>query len=146
MQLTALFPTLAIFATSSLAAATSGSFATSSTYDNYYDNPLNSLNGVACSNGANGLVTKGFTTFNTLPSFPHIGGAQAVESWNSTNCGTCWALTFGSKTINVLAVDHAANGFNIAQTALDELTGGKAVQIGRVDITAKQVPESQCGL
>lgn len=75
-------------------------FATSTTFDNTYDNGNESLNNVACSNGVNGLVTKGFTTFNSLPSFPFIGGAQVVTGWNSTNCGTCWALTYNGVTIN----------------------------------------------
>jgi hypothetical protein len=73
---------------------------TSATYDNTYDNPYGSLNGVACSNGENGLLTKGFTTFGSLPSFPYIGGAQAVTGWNSPQCGSCWALTYQGKTIN----------------------------------------------
>ncbi|GJJ10904.1 hypothetical protein Clacol_005132 [Clathrus columnatus] len=116
------------------------------TYDNTFDNPTGSLNGVACSNGKNGLVTRGFTDFKSLPSFPFIGGAQAVAGWNSTNCGTCWALTFNGRTINVLAIDTAGHGFNIAQEALDELTGGKAVQLGFVNAAVIQVPSSQCGL
>lgn len=142
-------------------------FATSVTYDNTYDNPQGSLSGVACSNGAHGLLTKGFTTFGSLPSFPFIGGAQAVTGWNSPNCGTCWALTYKGKTVNgkdlpvfslnnyshslslscaVLAIDTAGNGFNIAQKALDNLTNGQAVALGRVDITATQVAASVCGL
>ena len=140
-------------------------FDTSSTYDNTYDNGHNSLNIVACSNGPNGLLTKGFTTFDSLPSFPRIGGAMAVTGWNSPKCGSCWALSYKGNTINgknhspssldnrslcfawkVLAIDTAANGFNIAQKALDELTNGQAVALGRVNITANEVPASSCGL
>ncbi|GJJ10903.1 hypothetical protein Clacol_005131 [Clathrus columnatus] len=115
------------------------------TYDNTYDNPTGSLNTVACSNGKNGLVTKGFTDFQSLPSFPYIGGAQAVASWNSTNCGTCWGLTYNGKTINVLAIDTAANGFNIAQEALDALTDNQAVQLGFVEATVVEVDPHKCG-
>ncbi|KAF8577426.1 hypothetical protein K439DRAFT_1639753 [Ramaria rubella] len=32
-----------------------------------------SLSIVACSNGVNGLLTKGFTTFDSLPTFTNIG-------------------------------------------------------------------------
>ena len=87
--------TLAIFCAISLV----NGFASSSTYDNTYDNGTNSLAIVACSNGENGLLTKGFTTFDSLPNFPYIGGAPAVAGWNSPNCGTCWALTYKGKTI-----------------------------------------------
>ncbi|KAG6890066.1 hypothetical protein C0992_003164 [Termitomyces sp. T32_za158] len=88
------------------------------TFDQIYDEGTESLNFVACSDGLNGLETKGFTTFSSLPNFPFIGGAVAVEGFNSVNCGTCWNLTFVtggvSRTISVLAIDHAAPGFNIA--------------------------------
>ncbi|KAF8518093.1 Cerato-platanin [Gautieria morchelliformis] len=137
---------MSVLAATSVFSVVNG-FATTSTYDNTYDNPAGSLNGVACSNGVNGLVTKGFTTFSSLPSFPHIGGAMAVTGWNSTKCGSCWALTFNqTKTINVLAIDTSANGFNIAQKALDELTNNQAVALGRVPITAVEVDPSACGL
>lgn len=49
-------------------------------------------------------------------------------------------------TINVLAIDHAAEGFNIAQAALDTLTGGQAVALGRIDASYAQVDPSVCGL
>ncbi|KIJ37888.1 hypothetical protein M422DRAFT_211099, partial [Sphaerobolus stellatus SS14] len=117
------------------------------TYDPVYDNGANSLDIVACS-GTDLLTTatKGNRTFGALPSFPHIGGAFVVQGFDSPGCGTCWSLTFGNTTINVLAIDFAAQGFNIAQSALDELTGGQAVQLGRVNVTASQVAASACGL
>jgi hypothetical protein len=70
-------------------------------YDPKYDNRNESLDNVACSTGSNGLETKNFTTFGSLPHFPHIGGASAVTGFNSAGCGTCWALTFKNQTINV---------------------------------------------
>lgn len=123
--------------------------ATSVTYDTVYDNGSQSLNAVACSNGENGLETRGFTTFKSLPSFPYIGGASAVAGWNSPNCGTCWELTYTNskgkkKSINVLAVDHAGTGFNIALKAMNDLTGGQAKQLGRVNVVSKQVAASNC--
>jgi hypothetical protein len=119
-------------------------------YDTVYDAPGRSLSTVACSDGANGLLTRGFTTFGSLPNFPDIGGASAVAGWNSPNCGTCWQLTYTNstgekKSINILAVDVGA-GFNIALAAMNELTGGKAVQFGRVDVASEQVNASVCGL
>jgi len=120
-------------------------------YDNTYDKSTGSLSTVACSDGENGLLTAGFTTFGSLPGFPHIGGAAAVEGYNSLNCGTCWKLTYTntkgvSKSINVIAIDHTLAGFNIAQKAMDELTGNQAVHLGRVDVAAVQVAASVCGL
>lgn len=120
-------------------------------YDPTYDNRGGSLSTVACSDGPNGLLTAGFPTFGSLPNFPHIGGAAAVEGWNSLNCGTCWELTYTNprgvkKLINIIAVDHTQAGFNIALAAMNELTNNQAVQLGRVDVASRQVAESVCGL
>ncbi|KAK7688822.1 hypothetical protein QCA50_007511 [Cerrena zonata] len=135
---TTLLATLFVLAAPSLAVKV--------TYDNTYDNVQGSLATVSCSNGANGLLTKGFKTFGDLPTFPNIGGAQAVAGFNSPNCGSCWQLTYKGKSINVLAIDHAGDGFNIAQEALDKLTNGQAVDLGVIQADAKQVPASACGL
>ncbi|KAJ7773201.1 Cerato-platanin-domain-containing protein [Mycena metata] len=102
-----------------------------------------SLDVVACSNGVHGLEHLGYTNFGSLPTFPFIGGAGAVEAFDSVNCGTCWQLTYtngsgAKKSINVLAIDHAAAGtFNIALEAMNTLTGGQA---------AIQVDKSVCKL
>lgn len=115
-------------------------------YDKGYDDGSRSLSVVACSDGNNGLLTKGYTTQNSLPSFPHIGGASTIAGWNSASCGKCYRLTYNGKSIPVLAIDHAAEGFNIAQAALDELTGGQAVKLGRIDAAWAEVAKSECGL
>ncbi|KIJ30436.1 hypothetical protein M422DRAFT_61724 [Sphaerobolus stellatus SS14] len=129
-----------------LAANITAAFTTTASYDPVYDNVNGDLHTVACSDAPNGLLTKGFTTFESLPNFAHIGGAPAVGGWNSASCGTCWALTFNGKTINVLAIDHSDPGFNIALSALNELTNKQAVALGRVTVDAKQAAASQCGL
>ncbi|KAK7456498.1 hypothetical protein VKT23_010748 [Stygiomarasmius scandens] len=121
-------------------------------YDTTYDNPNGGMTTIACSDGSNGLITRyGFQTFGNIPNFPHIGAAQAIAGWNSPQCGTCWTLSYTNgngqtSSINILAIDHAGSGFNVAQAAMDELTGGNAVAFGRVDVTATQVDVSQCGL
>lgn len=130
----------------SIALFAAASSATQVSYDETYDSSSTSLDIVSCSDGTNGLETKGFTTFGSLPKFPFIGGAQAVAGWNSPNCGTCWSLTYNGTTINVLAIDHAASGFNIAKAALDKLTNGHGVEFGVVQATATQVASSACGL
>ncbi|TFY72516.1 hypothetical protein EVG20_g478 [Dentipellis fragilis] len=115
-------------------------------YDQTYDNSGESLSVVACSDGPNGLLTKGFTTFGSLPTFPNIGAAQAVAGWNSPSCGTCWRLTYNGTSINVIAIDHAGDGFNLSLEAMNTLTKGQAVFDGIVQATATQLTSTQCGL
>ncbi|KKY37726.1 putative eliciting plant response protein [Diaporthe ampelina] len=116
-------------------------------YDPGYDDASRSLTAVSCSDGTNGLITRyGYQTQGAIPQFPYVGGAAEIAGWNSASCGTCWQLSYGGRTINVLAIDHAATGFNIAQAALNELTNGQAAALGHVEATAVQVPASDCGL
>ena len=129
-----------------LLAAIPVALGTTLSYDETYDKSSGSLATVACSDGSDGLLTKGYSTFGSLPHFPNIGGAAAVAGWNSAACGTCWQLTYKGKSINVLAVDHADEGFNIAMEAMNTLTGGLAAEPGRIDATATQVSASACGL
>jgi hypothetical protein len=141
----------AIFAPLALAVLPSTTYAVTLAYDTVYDNKSGSLATVACSDGSNGMLTRGFTTFGSLPKFPHIGAASAITGWNSPNCGTCWQLTYTnssgvSKSINILGIDVAGAGFNVALAAMNELTNGNAVQFGRVDVASKQVAASVCGL
>ena len=112
------------------------------TFDATFDNPSGSLNGVACSNGDNGLVTK-FPTFGDIPTFPYIGGAPGI-AWNSPNCGGCWRLTnvATGAWIVMTAVDSAAT-FNIAKGAFEALNGGQIGQ-GTLDVIADQVSPSWC--
>ncbi|KAJ6619685.1 cerato-platanin-related secreted protein [Mycena sp. CBHHK59/15] len=135
-----------------LVALSTTAFADTVAYDQTYDVASNSLNIVACSDGPNGLETRGFTTFGSLPKFPFVGAAGAVGGWNSVNCGTCWQLTYtnstgGTKSIDMLAIDHAGAGtFNVALAAMNVLTNNQAVQLGRVNVQSKQVAASVCGL
>ena len=149
-KLPSIIATLSLFALGALAVPAPGAFPTSGsdyvTFDGTYDNAAYSLNGVACSNGANGLITKGFSTLGDLPTFPHIGGSHAVAAWNSPNCGSCWELEYGGTKINVLAVDTAGVGFNIAWRAMMDLAGPTGVSAGKVLVNYKQVPASVCGL
>ena len=119
-------------------------------YDAVYDKPATSLNTVACSDGKNGMITKGYKTFGDLPSFPHIGGASAVEGFNSTSCGSCWKLSYTNdkttSSIYFTAIDHAAQGFVIAPIALQHLGGPQAVDAGKINATATLVRGSFCGL
>lgn len=115
-------------------------------YDISYGNGESKLTNVACSDGANGLLSKGFTSYNSLPSFPNIGAAKAVEGWNSTACGSCWNITYKDKWIAVTAIDHADDSFNLALQAMDTLTDGHAKELGVIDAQASQIDKSHCGL
>ena len=58
-------------------------------YDPKYDQGSTSLSTVACSDGSNGMMTKGYTNFSSLPSFPYIGGADVIDGYDSSRCGEC---------------------------------------------------------
>ncbi|EON65870.1 hypothetical protein W97_05112 [Coniosporium apollinis CBS 100218] len=121
--------------------------ATSVSYDPGYDNAMRSMSVVACSDGANGLITRyGWNVQGDYGGFPYIGGSGTVTGWNSPNCGKCYTLTYRGKTIHVLAVDHAGTGFNIAMAAMNDLTNGHAYELGRIEAQSAEVPVSECGL
>ncbi|KAI1099577.1 SnodProt1 [Jackrogersella minutella] len=127
----------------SLAAASS---AVSVSYDTGYDDASRSLTAVSCSDGQNGLITRyGWQTQGAIPA-TYIGAADTIAGWNSPNCGTCYQLTYNGKTINLYAIDHAGSGFNIALDAMNALTNGQAVALGRVEATSTQVDPSVCGV
>ncbi|KAH9894063.1 Cerato-platanin [Cubamyces lactineus] len=135
--------TALIVAAAALATSTS---ATKVTWDAVYDVRNADLSTVSCSDGKNGLITKGYTTFGSLPDFPYIGGAAAVTGWNSTGCATCWKLTYKDKSIEILAIDHADEGFNIAQEAMLELAGADGVTAGVIDADVIKLTNIQCGI
>ncbi|KAG2071376.1 Cerato-platanin [Suillus decipiens] len=119
------------------------------TYDNFYDNAATSLSGVACSNGANGLLTRGYTTFGSLPSFPKIGGIPNA-TWNSPLCGTCWNLQYTTPagayaSIFITAID-SSSAFNLPEETFQELTDNTGVAAGKVSATATQVSDIFCGM
>jgi len=103
------------------------------TYHNYY--ATDSLATVACSDGANGLMTRlGYSTI--APLFPYVTAAS-FATWNSPRCGDCIALTSGSKTIHVTVIDQCGAGisgtnahFDIAPDAFNELLGAAGVSAG----------------
>lgn len=117
-------------------------------YDPVFDNLNTPMTVVACSGGENGMIAKGFNTFGDLPTFPNIGGAFAIEGYNSPSCGSCWNLTDSktNTTAFIIAIDHAAEGFVIAEEALTALGGPLAVDDGEIYTSAKLVEGSHCGL
>lgn len=118
-------------------------------YDTKYDQGTSSLSTVSCSDGINGLLSQGYSTFDSLPGFPLIGGAPTVEAWNSPNCGKCYQIHFQDgridQTVNVTAVDVAKEGFVLGRKAMNQLTNGLAEQLGRVQATYVEVDRNACG-
>ncbi|KAJ6445685.1 Autophagy-like protein 22 [Purpureocillium lavendulum] len=135
-----------ILVQATLAVAVSAASAVSVSYDPVYDASTTSLSHIACSTGPNGLERFGYSKLGDIPKFPMIGGAQAVAGWGSTNCGTCWELTYNGRSIHILAVDHTDNGFNIALAAMNALTDNRAQFLGRIQATATQLNATNCGL
>ncbi|KAL4063296.1 Cerato-platanin [Scleroderma yunnanense] len=145
MKFTSLFVALAMLSLPALAL----NVPVEVTYNTIYDNPNTPLSSTACSNGDNGLQTKGFETLGELPTFPYVGGIPGL-TWNSPYCGSCWQLSYTdasgtTRTIVVTAVDEAWS-FNLSQEAMDKLTGGIAVQKGTVTAISTQVDTSLCGM
>ena len=132
------FPLLSVLLFSSAA------FAYHLTYDPTYDNREGPMNGVACSNGENGLASR-YPTFGDLPTFPYIGGVFPV-SWNSPECGSCWRLEYEGRSIVITAIDTCGNGFNLALEAVDALTGGRGYYGSFDGIEAEQIPSHYCGM
>lgn len=139
------FPTLVDMKFISIVTLLAAPFAVSATrisWDSVYDNPNQSLAVVACSNGLNGMLTKGYRVFGDLPTFPNIGGSSAVAGWNSSNCGpfrfvefdtvtapladcitgTCWNVTYQGEAIAVTVIDYAGDGYNLSEEAMNTLT------------------------
>ncbi|KAL7272517.1 hypothetical protein RUND412_004672 [Rhizina undulata] len=115
-------------------------------FDPVYDNTTQSTLTIACSDGTNGFYTKGYKTLGDIPSFPYIGAAFSIPGWNSPNCGKCYQLTYGDVSINVTALDVSTDGFVLSKTAMDDLTGGLASKVGRIDGDWVEVDASGCGL
>ena len=115
------------------------------TYDPSFDNPVGSMGRVACSDGRHGLAAR-FAMFRDIPTFPYIGGAFDI-AWNSPNCGSCWQLTntANNATITITTIDTAAHGFNIAESAFEDLNGGEVGE-GMLQVEAHRVPIQVCRL
>ncbi|KAG6909583.1 hypothetical protein DXG01_016622 [Tephrocybe rancida] len=124
--------------------------ATMVSYDWGYDVSETSLDNVACSDGPNGLETRGYKTFGSIPGFPFIGGSSTIAGWNSAKCGACYKLTYthaaGQKTnIYVTAIDHTDDGINISPSAMKILLGPHATDIGTAKVDVEEVDNSFCG-
>ena len=149
MKFAASIITLAALLSVTIASPTSSSTVEPVRPNNIYDNGSESLNNVACSNGPNGLITKGFTTFNSLPTFPNIGSGFTIHNWGSAECGSCWELTNPTTgaTIFVTAIDTISSGFGLSDAAVGTLIGGTVPSsFSEVNVEATEVAPHFCGL
>ncbi|CCU76194.1 unnamed protein product [Blumeria hordei] len=131
---------------SSLVGFCASAAAISVSFDSGYDERERGLDTVSCSDGSHGLLTRGYTTQSSLPSFPRIGGTSFINGWNSASCGSCWTLSYNGSSIDVLAMDRATDGFNIARAAMEKLAGSAGVAMGRIEATYAETNASACGI
>jgi len=119
------------------------------TYHNY--NAGDSLTGVACSDGANGIMTK-FKYTNLSPMFPYVT-AFSGATWNSPNCGECVKLTdkVTGNTVFLTVIDQCGGPpggfdahFDIAPPAFDQLFGPAGKQAGHGGVTWSVAASSSC--
>ena len=118
-------------------------------WDSVYDNGATSTLSVACSDGVNGLYTKGYHTLGSIPKFPMVGAAPTIAGWNSPNCGKCFAVTYKGNTVYITGVDtsRSTTDFVLSKAALNKLTGGLADQTGRFPVSWTQLASgANCGM
>jgi hypothetical protein len=141
MQFTTVFVALLSLATGALAGTP-----TKVLYDTTYDTSSLSTLSLACSDGVNGLYTKGYKTLGALPNFPNVGAAATVEGWNSAQCGACYKLYYNGNTIYVTAVDRSSGGagFVLSKSAMNTLTNNQAEMLGTVTASYAPVALSFC--
>jgi hypothetical protein len=111
-------------------------------YDNGYDNSTRSLATVSCYDELHHKYK--WLTQSDVPNAPLLGGWDQIPGINT--CGTCLAITYVGNTVNILAIDHTIKGVNMAQAAMDLLTGSQAESLGRVEAEVQVVDGAKCGL
>jgi len=118
------------------------------TYHNYASTtPLTSL---ACSDGANGLITR-FKQSTLAKWYPNVGAAS-FAGWNSPNCGGCYKLqnAANGKSVSITVVDKcaAAGGydahFDISPVAFATLGGSAGQAAGHVVVSYTKVSSNPC--
>jgi hypothetical protein len=92
-------------------------------------------------------------------------GSVDIAGYNSPQCGTCYKVTYKGKSIFILGIDHTATGLNVSYglpcaptilltplvqqiglKAMNTLTNGNAVSLGRVNAQVLKVGYAKCGL
>eukprot|EP01126_Amoeba_proteus_P026417 TRINITY_DN2615_c0_g1_i1.p1 TRINITY_DN2615_c0_g1~~TRINITY_DN2615_c0_g1_i1.p1 ORF type:complete len:580 (+),score=68.60 TRINITY_DN2615_c0_g1_i1:35-1774(+) len=113
--------------------------------------PGQSLGTVACSDGANGLMTK--TGLSTISKWYPYVTAYSGTSWNTPTCGQCVSLQDHNtgNTVSVTIIDGCGNiagytdHFDLAQDAFVQLFGSQGINAGHGTASFSFVDSSLCG-
>ncbi|KAF4951962.1 hypothetical protein FGADI_7078 [Fusarium gaditjirri] len=116
------------------------------TYSGFYDDDFASVTELAC--WKDGRIVEGQDWAKLGEVTYQIAGYQGVDGPNSPLCFSCWSLSYGdtSRSVLVLNSAQAGSGFETSLTVMNSLTGGKAEQLGRVNVTAFQTELLDCGV
>ncbi|KZV70898.1 Epl1 protein, partial [Peniophora sp. CONT] len=112
--------------------------ATDVRFDPIYNTPGESTDVVACSN-----LADQFPTFSSFPTYPSIGGAQAISGFADPDCGTCYNITFNGKSQLFTAIDVAGDGIVTSETSYSALADPAT---GEINASVVQVDKSLCGM
>ncbi|KXS12394.1 hypothetical protein M427DRAFT_59548 [Gonapodya prolifera JEL478] len=107
-----------------------------------------SLSVTSCSDGTNGLITRGYTMSSLFPAV----GAASFATWNSPECGGCWALTNAANgvTVRLTVIDQCGivggydAHFDISPDVFATLGGSQGVADGHVFVTYSKVSATPC--
>ncbi|KAF5590110.1 rot1 [Fusarium subglutinans] len=116
------------------------------TYSGFYDDDDASITELACWKGGRIVEGQDWTKLGQVTY--QIAGYEGVEGPDSPLCGTCWSLSYGATSRSVLVLNsaQAGSGYETSLTLMNSLTGGKAEQLGRVNVTAFQTELLDCGV
>jgi hypothetical protein len=126
------------FAILALLAPAASAVTVSLTFDGMYATADQPLSTFSCP----GLF--GAERVNQLAAWPNVTATAFIERNLSPNCGTCWQVTYQGRSINLLAIDHAPQGFTASPFTVNWLTSGTGITNGRVDVDVTQIDPSEC--
>ncbi|EPS35891.1 hypothetical protein H072_10655 [Dactylellina haptotyla CBS 200.50] len=125
--------------------------ATELKYDTNFDYSTNlPLTSFACSDGANGLITKtGAQNAQQLkaklkPNTYIVAGG--IQGWNSPNCGQCWrARAPNGVTAQFVLIDKATPPYIVGGTEMFKLLSpSKTLQEGHVTVYVTELSRDAC--
>ncbi|KAG8351558.1 hypothetical protein FVEN_g10249 [Fusarium venenatum] len=116
------------------------------TYIGFYDDDTLPLTELACWKDSRIVEGQDWATLGDVTY--QIAGYEEIDKPDSPFCGSCWSLSYGdtSRSVLVLNSAQAGSGFETSLTVMNSLTGGKAGQLGRVNITAHRTELLDCGV
>ncbi|KZT66742.1 hypothetical protein DAEQUDRAFT_729851 [Daedalea quercina L-15889] len=89
-------------------------------YDSSYDSASTSVDSVTCSSQ---LISEGYATYGSIPTFPSLGGSTNITGSNTSSCGQCVVFEFAGNFAGVKLINSAEGwDFVISEEAMDALT------------------------